>query len=119
MPFWFAVIAKSIFVWALCFSFLRPNDIFGLSFFFQKKIDNYFVYIDDITVYGKIEIEKYNKNLRTLFEKLKQMGLKLQPDKCKYLRPKHEYLGQVISEHSIKSNPNRIEKSYKLFNTKS
>jgi len=63
--------------------------------------NNYFVYIDDITVYDKIEIEKYNKNFRTLFERLKQMGLKLQLDKCEYLRPKHEYLGHVISEHSI------------------
>lgn len=68
-----------------------------------------FVYIDDIIVYGKT-IEEHNKNLRILFERLRQVGLKLQPDKCEYLRPELEYLGHVISEHGIRPNPNRIEK---------
>jgi len=71
--------------------------------------NNCFVYIDDIIVYGKT-IEEHNKNLRILFERLRQVGLKLQPDKCEYLRPELEYLGHVISEHGIKPNPNRTEK---------
>lgn len=68
-----------------------------------------FVYIDDIIVYGRT-IEEHNNNLRILFERLRQVGLKLQPDKCEYLRPELEYLGHVISEHGIRPNPNRIEK---------
>ena len=71
--------------------------------------NNCFVYIDDIIVYGKT-IEEHNKNLRILFERLRQVGLKLQPDKCEYLRPELEYLGHVISEHGIQPNPDRIEK---------
>lgn len=71
--------------------------------------NNCFVYIDDIIVYGKT-IEEHNKNLRILFERLRQVGLKLQPDKCEYLRPELEYLGHVISERGIQPNPNRIEK---------
>lgn len=71
--------------------------------------NNCFVYIDDIIIYGKT-IEEHNKNLRTLFERLRQVGLKLQPDKCEYLRPELEYLGHVISEHGIQPNPNRIVK---------
>jgi len=71
--------------------------------------NNCFVYIDDIIVYGKT-IEDHNKNLRILFERLRQVGLKLQPDKCEYLRPELEYLGHIISERGIKPNPNRTEK---------
>jgi len=41
--------------------------------------NNCFVYIDDIIVYGKT-IEEPNRNLK-LFERLRQVGLKLQPDK--------------------------------------
>jgi len=68
--------------------------------------NNCFVHIDD---YGKT-IENHNKNLRMLFERLKQVGLKLQPDKCEYLRPELEHLGHIISEHGIKPNPNQTEK---------
>jgi len=71
--------------------------------------NNCFVYIDDIIVYGKT-IEDHNKNLRMLFERLRQVGLKLQSDKCEYLRPELEYLRHIISEHGIKPNPNRTEK---------
>ncbi|XP_036149749.1 uncharacterized protein LOC118647910 [Monomorium pharaonis] len=71
--------------------------------------NNCLVYIDDIIVYGKT-IEEHNKNLRILFERLRQVGLKLQPDKCEYLKPELEYLGHVISEQGIQPNPNRIEK---------
>jgi len=71
--------------------------------------NNCFVYIDDIIVYKKT-IKDHNKNLRILFERLKQVGLKLQPDKCEYLRPELEYLRHIISEQRIKPNPNRTEK---------
>jgi len=54
--------------------------------------------------------EDHNKNLRILFERFRQVGLKLQLDKCEYLRPKLEYLGHIISEYGIKPNPNRTEK---------
>jgi len=60
-------------------------------------------------VYGKT-IKDHNKNLRILFERLRQVGLKLQLDKCEYLRPELEYLGHIISEHGNKPNPNRTEK---------
>lgn len=40
--------------------------------------NNCFVYINDIIVYKKT-IEKHNKNLKILFERLRQVGLKLQP----------------------------------------
>ncbi|XP_020294887.1 uncharacterized protein LOC109860298 [Pseudomyrmex gracilis] len=71
--------------------------------------NNCFVYIDDIIVYEKT-IEEHNKNLRVLFERLRQVGLKLQPDKCEYLRPELEYLGHLISERGVQPNPKRIEK---------
>ena len=35
-------------------------------------------------------------------------GLKLQPDKCEFLRPELEYLGHVITEKGVKPNPNKI-----------
>ena len=53
--------------------------------------NNCFVYIDDIVIFGRT-LEEHNKNLKILFERLRQYGLKLQPDKCEYLKPELEYL---------------------------
>ncbi|XP_020298131.1 uncharacterized protein LOC109862475 [Pseudomyrmex gracilis] len=80
----------------------------------NKKLKNLvgnscFVYIDNIIVYGKT-IEEHNRNLKTLFERLRQVDLKLQPDKCEYLRPELEYLGHLISERGVQPNLKRIEK---------
>ena len=66
-----------------------------------------FVYLDDIVVYGST-IEEHNKNLVTVLERLRQTGLRLQPDKCEYLRPELEYLGHVITENGVKPNPEKL-----------
>ena len=84
---------------------------------FQRMMDNALkgqngkicmVYLDDIIVFGT-SIEKHNKNLVTLFERLRQTGLKLQPDKCEYLRPEIEYLGHVITKDGVRPNPAKLK----------
>ena len=67
-----------------------------------------FVYLDDIVVFG-CTLEKHNKNVFELFERLRQTGLKLLPDKCEYLRPKLKYLGHVITKDGVKPNPAKLE----------
>ena len=42
-----------------------------------------FVYIDDIVVYGKT-IKEQNDNLKKLFQRFRQVNLKLPPSKCDY-----------------------------------
>ena len=83
---------------------------------FQRMMDTalkgligkiYFVYLDDIVVFGRT-LEEHNKNLVTLLERLKSTGLKLQPDKCEFLRPELEYLGHLITSDGVKPNPDKI-----------
>ena len=66
-----------------------------------------FVYLDDIVIYGKT-YQEHNENLQILFERLRQVGLKLQPDKCEYIRPELEYLGHLITKDGVKPNPKKI-----------
>ena len=66
-----------------------------------------FVYLDDIDVFGTT-LEIHNNNLMILFERLRPVGLKLQPNKCEYLRPELEYLGHLITAGGIKPNPVKI-----------
>ena len=68
----------------------------------------YFVYLDDIIIFGR-SLEEHNDNLNTFSERLRQFGQKLQPDKCEYVRPELEYLGHIITAEGIKPNENKIE----------
>ncbi|CAK9821240.1 Retrovirus-related Pol polyprotein from transposon 17.6 [Anthophora retusa] len=74
-----------------------------------------FVYLDDIIIFGQ-SIEEHNRNLAIVLQRLKELGLKLQPDKCEFLKPELEYLGHVITAEGVKPNPKKLEavKNFKL-----
>ena len=44
-----------------------------------------------------------------MFEKLKQVGLKLKPCKCKLFRQELIYLGHVVSKDGIQTDPKKVE----------
>ena len=67
------------------------------------------VYLDDIIICGKT-FEEHLSNLRAVFECLKQAGLKLQPTKCAFARKKVEFLGHIVSEDGIATDPAKVEK---------
>ncbi len=66
------------------------------------------VYLDDIIIYGK-NLSDHNNKLREVFERLQKHNLKIQPDKCEFLKQECLYLGHIISEHGIKPDPNKIK----------
>lgn len=67
-----------------------------------------FVYLDDIVIYGK-SLSEHNERLTKIFEKLRTHNLKLQVDKCEFLRKEVAYLGHIISEKGVKPNPDKIQ----------
>ena len=100
------------------FEFTRmPFGLKNAPATFQRMMDNAlrglvgkycFVYLDDIVVFGKT-LQEHNDNLRLLLQRLRETGLKLQPDKCEYLRPELEYLGHLITAKGVKPNPAKTE----------
>lgn len=44
-----------------------------------------FVYLDDIVIYADT-VENHSKKLREIFKRLSEHNLKLQPDKCEFMR---------------------------------
>lgn len=67
-----------------------------------------FVYLDDIIIFRQ-SIEEHNKNLAIILQKLRELGLKIQPDKCEFLKPELEYLGHIVTAEGVKPNPRKIE----------
>lgn len=66
-----------------------------------------FVYLDDIVIYS-FDIPSHIDNLTNVFSRLRQFRLKLQPDKCEFLRKEVSYLGHVITDKGVKPNPEKL-----------
>jgi len=65
------------------------------------------VYLDDIVIYGA-SLEDHNKRLEEVLQRLRENNLKLQPDKCEFLRKETIYLGHIISENGISPDPSKL-----------
>lgn len=63
-----------------------------------------FLYIDDIFVVG-CSVNHHINNLETVFKKLRQYNLKLNPTKCNFFKHEVTYLGHYISKNGILPDP--------------
>ena len=66
------------------------------------------VYLDDLLVFGK-SFEEMMERLDMVFSRLNEFGLKLKPEKCHLFKPEISYLGHVVSQHGIATDPAKIE----------
>lgn len=65
------------------------------------------VFIDDLIVFSNTLEEHENRLLRVL-NRLKEYGLKLSPDKCKFLQSSVRYLGHIVSERGVETDPEKV-----------
>ena len=84
---------------------------------FQRLMESYFgdfywqyciIYLDNTIIFSKDPVD-HVKRLRVVFKKLDEASLQLKPSKCKFFKTRVEYLGHVVSEKGIKTNPKKIE----------
>ncbi|XP_062527581.1 uncharacterized protein LOC134199889 [Bombyx mori] len=66
-----------------------------------------FVYLDDIVIYS-YDLDSHMNNLESVFKRLREFNLKLQPDKCEFLRKEVSYLGHLITDEGVKPDPAKI-----------
>ena len=66
------------------------------------------IYIDDVIVFGKT-FENHLKNLEEVLTKIQNAGLKLSPKKCQLFRKKVEFLGHIVSDKGISTDPKKVE----------
>ena len=67
------------------------------------------VYIDDIVIPGKT-FEEHMHNLQVVLHKLKEAGLRLKPSKCNFFQRQVCYLGHIVSENGVATDPAKTEK---------
>ncbi len=62
---------------------------------------------DDIIVFGKTRAE-HDQNLDKCLSRLSNSGLKLNRDKCSFLKDKLEFFGQIFSREGTRPDPKRV-----------
>lgn len=66
------------------------------------------VFLDDIIIFSAT-LEEHEERLLRVLSRLKQFGLKLSPEKCKFFQSSVRYLGHVVSEKGVETDPEKIE----------
>ena len=67
------------------------------------------VYLDDVIIPGK-DFEDHLQNIRVVLERLRQAGLKLHPTKCHFGKKQVTFLGHIVSEDGVATDPQKISK---------
>ena len=64
-------------------------------------------YLDDVLVMGQ-SFEEHIANLRAVFSRLAEAGLKLKAAKCDLVRREVNFLGYVVSDGGISADSKKI-----------
>jgi hypothetical protein len=66
-----------------------------------------FVFLDDTVIYAQ-SLAEHDIKLREVFGRIMKFNLKLQPDKCEFLRKEVGYLGHILTEEGVLPDPRKV-----------
>lgn len=66
------------------------------------------VYLDDILIFST-SLKEHIQSLSLIFKKLSEHNLKIQFDKCSFMKRNTEFLGHVLTAEGMKPNPNKVK----------
>lgn len=78
-----------------------------ISIFGDQNYLSLLCYLDDLLVFGKSEEEALNR-LEMVFIRLRDHNLKLSPKKCHFFKKTVKFLGHIVSEEGISTDPDKV-----------
>ena len=66
------------------------------------------VYLDDIIIYSS-DAASHIERLEAVFQKLAKAGMKIKPSKCEFFKKRIKYLGHIVSEEGVSTDPWKVE----------
>uniref|UniRef100_A0A9J8AHH8 Gypsy retrotransposon integrase-like protein 1 n=1 Tax=Cyprinus carpio carpio TaxID=630221 RepID=A0A9J8AHH8_CYPCA len=91
-------------------SFMRMMTSIFLG---TKNFLSLLCYLDDLIVFGPDETTALRR-LEMVFGRLRTHNLKLAPKKCHFLRKSVQFLGHVIDESGVSTDPSKVESISKM-----
>lgn len=76
--------------------------------FGDEQCQSVLLYLDDIVVFSST-VEQHLKRLEMVLMRLLNEGLKAKLEKCAFFRPEVRYLGHVISQHGVATDPSKVD----------
>lgn len=67
-----------------------------------------FVYMDDVVIFSKC-LQEHLLHIKLIFERLREVNLKIQLDKSEFLYKEVAFLRHIITPEGIKPNPSKLE----------
>lgn len=95
-----------------------PFGLCGAPFTFSKlmglvlKEENWRIcvsYLDDVLIFSST-FEEHVQNVKTVLTKIKEAGLKLSPTKCHFFQKEVKFLGHLVSENGLLTDPMKVNK---------
>ena len=78
------------------------------SIFGDQNYTSLLCYLDDLLIFAPSE-ELALERLEMVFSRLQNHGLKLALKKCHLLRQKLKFLGHIITENGVSTDPEKVE----------
>jgi len=64
----------------------------------------YIVYLDDVLIYSNT-IQQHRKDVGNILQAIRKSGMKIKPSKCEFHQNETEYLGFIIGQEGVKTDP--------------
>uniref|UniRef100_A0A3Q3K843 Gypsy retrotransposon integrase-like protein 1 n=1 Tax=Monopterus albus TaxID=43700 RepID=A0A3Q3K843_MONAL len=74
----------------------------------EMNLREVLVFIDDLIVFAS-SLEEHEQRLKGVLQRLRDYGLKLAPEKCKFFQTSVKYLGHVVSERGVETDAEKVE----------
>lgn len=71
------------------------------------------VYMDDILIFST-SFQEHLDSIKKIFQRLKQVNLKIQIDKCRFAAESTPFLGHMVTRDGIRTNRNTVEGILKI-----
>ena len=65
------------------------------------------LYLDDLLIYAT-DFDTHLENLQKVFTRLREVGLKLNPEKCHFACKEVQFLGHILSKEGLATDPEKI-----------
>jgi len=62
------------------------------------------IYLDDVLIYSNT-LQQHHKDVSNILEAIRKSGMKVKPSKCEFHQSETEYLGFIIGQEGVKTDP--------------